>query len=153
MKLPQEKVAKYRVCEKFGWKKLGLRQQQSQCVCGVLPRLGLGLGRGSSFAVSVTASNFTMLQKIIEKYVYVPLERNCKLEPALSDDYDHAEMAQSWTEKKAGQSTLLCKGHEAAPHTVGPNIKNPPKTRFETFVKLTDHTSASNDLKIFKYEA
>ena len=86
-------------------------------MCGVLPRLGLGLGRGSSFAVSVTASNFTMLQKIIEKYVYVPLERNCKLEPALSDDYDHAEMAQSWTEKKAGQSTLLCKGHEAAPHS------------------------------------
>ena len=114
MKLPQEKVAKYRVCEKFGWKKLGLRQQ-SQCVwCAAQARARLG---SSSFAVSVTASNFTMLQKIIEKYVYVPLERNCKLEPALSDDYDHAEMAQSWTEKKAGQSTLLCKGHEAASHS------------------------------------
>ena len=124
MKLPQEKVAKYRVCEKFGWKKLGLRQQ-SQCVCvWCAAQARARLGRGSSFAVSVTASNFTMLQKIIEKYVYVPLERNCKLEPALSDDYDHAEMAQSWTEKKAGQSTLLCKGHEAASHS----WTNHPKT-------------------------
>ena len=122
MKLPQEKVAKYRVCEKFGWKKLGLRQQ-SQCVwCAAQARARLG---SSSFAVSVTASNFTMLQKIIEKYVYVPLERNCKLEPALSDDYDHAEMAQSWTEKKAGQSTL-CKGHEAALHS-WTNHKKPSK--------------------------
>ena len=106
MKLPQEKVAKYRVCEKFGWKKLGLRQQ-SQCVCvwcAAQARARLG---SSSFAVSVTASNFTMLQKIIEKYVYVPLERNCKLEPALSDDYDHAEMAQSW--KKRPVSRLCAK--------------------------------------------
>ena len=106
MKLPQEKVAKYRVCEKFGWKKLGLRQQ-SQCVCvwcAAQARARLG---SSSFAVSVTASNFTMLQKIIEKYVYVPLERNCKLEPALSDDYDHAEMAQS--RKKRPVSRLCAK--------------------------------------------
>ena len=59
------------------------------------------------FAVCVTGSNFTMLQKIIEKYVYVPLERNCKLELALSDDYDHAEMAQSW--KKRPVSRLCAK--------------------------------------------
>ena len=81
------------------------------CVwCAAQARARLG---SSSFAVSVTASNFTMLQKIIEKYVYVPLERNCKLEPALSDDYDHAEMAQSCP-KKRPVSRGLCKGHEAA---------------------------------------
>ena len=38
-------------------------------------------------------------------------------------------------------------------HTVGPIIKNPPKTRFKTFVKLTDHTCASNDLTNFKCKA
>ena len=103
--------------EKAGFKAAAV----AVCVwCAAQARARLG---SSSFAVSVTASNFTMLQKIIEKYVYVPLERNCKLEPALSDDYDHAEMAQSWTEKKAGQSTL-CKGHEAAPHSWA----NHPKT-------------------------
>ena len=37
--------------------------------------------------------------------------------------------------------------------TVGPIIKNPPKIRFKTFVKLTDHTCASNDLTNFKCKA
>ena len=36
--------------------------------------------------------------------------------------------------------------------TVGPNFKNPPKMRFKTFVKLTDHTCACNDLTNFECE-
>ena len=113
---PPRKSGKIQSLREIWVEKAGFKAAVAvQCVwCAAQARAGLG---SSSFAVSVTASNFTMLQKIIEKYVYVPLERNCKLEPALSDDYDHAEMAQSWTEKKAGQSTLLCKGHEAAPHS------------------------------------
>ena len=36
--------------------------------------------------------------------------------------------------------------------TVGLNIKNPSKMRFKIFVKLTDHTCASNDLASFDSE-
>ena len=78
-----------------------------QCVWGMAMAAVSRRPPARRFAVCVTGSNFTMLQKIIEKYVYVPLERNCKLEPALSDDYDHAEMAQSW--KKRPVSRLCAK--------------------------------------------
>ena len=33
--------------------------------------------------------------------------------------------------------------------TVGPNVKNPPKNRFQKIVKLTDHTYACNSLTNF----
>ena len=35
-------------------------------------------------------------------------------------------------------------------YTVGPNVKNPPKTRLKKIVKLTDYTSACNDLTNFE---
>ena len=37
--------------------------------------------------------------------------------------------------------------------TVGPNSKNPPKTRFIKFVKLTGYIYACNDLTSFEYAA
>ena len=131
---PPRKSGKIQSLREIWVEKAGFKAAVAVCVwCAAQARARLG--RGSSFAVSVTASNFTMLQKIIEKYVYVPLERNCKLEPALSDDYDHAEMAQSWTEKKAGQSTLLCKGHEAAPHS-WTNISKSSKNKIQNIRKI-----------------
>ena len=131
---PPRKSGKIQSLREIWVEKAGFKAAVAvQCVwCAAQARARLG---SSSFAVSVTASNFTMLQKIIEKYVYVPLERNCKLEPALSDDYDHAEMAQSWTEKKAGQSTLLCKGHEAAPHS-WTNITKSSKNKIQNIRKI-----------------
>ena len=35
-------------------------------------------------------------------------------------------------------------------YTVGPNVKNPPKTGLKKIVKLTDYTSACNDLTNFE---
>ena len=40
----------------------------------------------------------------------------------------------------------------ARPPTVGPNVKIPPKSRFEKFVKMTDHTYACNSLTNFEEE-
>ena len=37
-------------------------------------------------------------------------------------------------------------------YTVGPNVKNPPKTGLKKIVKLTDYTSACNDLTNFEIE-
>ena len=38
-------------------------------------------------------------------------------------------------------------------HRIGPTVKNPPETRLEKFVKLTDHTFAYKDLINFGYAA
>ena len=35
--------------------------------------------------------------------------------------------------------------------TVGLNVKNPPKFKFEKIVKLTDHANACNSLTKFEY--
>ena len=37
-------------------------------------------------------------------------------------------------------------------HTVGPNVKNPPKIRFQKIVKLTDHSYACNSLTYSEYK-
>ena len=38
-------------------------------------------------------------------------------------------------------------------YTAGPNLKNPPKIKFEKIMKLTDHTCACNDLTSFECES
>ena len=47
---------------------------------------------------------------------------------------------------------LLAQASASRARSAEPNCKNPPKMRFQKFVKLTDHTCACNDLTNFECE-
>jgi hypothetical protein len=65
------------------------------------------------------------------------------------DSDDSKQSAESSSYRAAAVAAVV----SLPTRTAGPNCKNPPKMRFEKFVKLKDPTCACNDLTNFECEA